>query len=181
MNPSNTTASCQTNSISWLIQAAVKLLPHIQAEQLIAKLVKEEYSSAIHSGTMKSEDLAVGMMNGGKFDEQKHLLLCEQLKIDSVFVRDVVGLSPGERALIANGIIVGPFDEEQTFIESDVELISRIVESRGASVIASQIDQWRAGSGNGSPSDLVMRTFALLSKHATSRKRRGIWLGDDRN
>ncbi|KAK6033739.1 UDP-glucose:Glycoprotein Glucosyltransferase [Ostertagia ostertagi] len=181
MNPSDTAASCTKNSISMLVQAAIKFLPHVQAKQFITKLVKEEYANSIRSGATKWEDLAVGGMDVDKFRKQMENLPCEQLEIDSVFVRDVLKLAPGKRAFIANGIIVGPFEEEEIIIESDVELIARIVESRGANVIASQIDEWKAGGDHGSPSDLVMRSFALISKYAIRRERTWITLGQEKH
>nr|CDJ88494.1 Hypothetical protein CBG16703 [Haemonchus contortus] len=180
MNPSNTTTHCKENKISFLVQAAVRLLPHTQARQFITKLVKEEFAKALLSETMSWSDLAVGGMNLDKFNEEKQLLLCEHLVYESIFVRDVVGLAPGERAFIANGIVIGPFDEQELIIESDVELIARIVESRGAHVIASYIDKWKGGYGDGLSSDLVMRSFALVSKHAVSQKRTIIKLGENK-
>ncbi|PIO72419.1 hypothetical protein TELCIR_05659 [Teladorsagia circumcincta] len=181
MNPSNTATSCDKNSISTLVRAAIEFLPHVHAKQFITKLVKEEYANAIRSGATKWEDLAVGGMDVDKFSKQLKNLPCEQLEMDSVFVRDVLKLAPGKRAFIANGIIVGPFEEQEIIIETDVELIARIVESRGANVIASQIDEWSSVSDHGSPSDLVMRSFALISKHAVRKERTWISLGQEKH
>lgn len=50
------------------------------------------------------------------------------------FVREVLGVSAGQRALIANGMVVGPFDEEEEIIDSDVELLEKIVDIQGAAV-----------------------------------------------
>ncbi|KAK5980218.1 hypothetical protein GCK32_012656, partial [Trichostrongylus colubriformis] len=181
MNPSNPTTLCEENSIPSLVNAAMRLLPHTQAKQFITKLVKEQFAKDLHSGAMKWEELAVGGMDVNKFENEKRLLNCEPLKFDGIFVRDVLKLSPGERAFIANGIIVGPFDEQETIIESDVELIARIVDSRGSSIIASQIDKWSADSGSDSPSDLVMQSFALVLKHGVNRKRTFVTLGKYKN
>ncbi|KAK5964500.1 UDP-Glucose Glycoprotein glucosylTransferase [Trichostrongylus colubriformis] len=181
MNPTNPTTLCEENSIPSLVNAAMRLLPHTQAKQFITKLVKENFANDLRNGATKWEDLAVGGMDVNKFENEKRLLNCEPLKFDGVFVRDVLKLSPGERAFIANGIIVGPFDEQETIIESDVELIARIVDSRGSSVIASQIDKWSADSGSDSPSDLVMQSFALVLKHGVNRKRTFVNLGKYKN
>ncbi|RCN41203.1 UDP-glucose:Glycoprotein Glucosyltransferase [Ancylostoma caninum] len=96
-----------------------------------------------------------------------------------IFVREVLGVSPGQRAFVANGLVVGPFGEEEEIIDSDVELVERIVETQGAGVIASHIDKWELKKEDGYSSDVVMRSFALLAKYAVSRKRTWIVLGED--
>uniref|UniRef100_A0A0N4XT99 UDP-glucose:glycoprotein glucosyltransferase (inferred by orthology to a D. melanogaster protein) n=1 Tax=Nippostrongylus brasiliensis TaxID=27835 RepID=A0A0N4XT99_NIPBR len=179
-NPSKQSGACE-KGISFLVHAATTILPHHQAKQLITKLVKEEFARALMSGEKRWEDLAVGGMDVDSFNKEMRLLSCDQLTKHSLFANDVLGLTPGARAFIANGVIIGPFDEQESIVQADFELIERIVESQGASVIASTFDKWEFDRSNGFSSDLVMRSFALVSKYASPRKRTWVEVGDDKH
>ncbi|VDM62368.1 unnamed protein product [Angiostrongylus costaricensis] len=159
MNPAGVCNACEENSVSLLVKAALKLLPHNQAKQLVTKLVKPEFADALQMGTKR--------------------------KYRSSFAREVVGLRSNQRAVVANGMIIGPFDEEDEIVEHDFALIEKVVESRGADVlfiqvIASHVDKWKPDK-DGATSDVVMRSFALVLKHAVQRKRTWIVLGDDKH
>ncbi|ETN86721.1 UDP-glucose:Glycoprotein Glucosyltransferase [Necator americanus] len=108
---------------------------------------------------------------------QRRCSLPSELNDDDAM--NVANILPGQRALVANGIIVGPFDEAEEFLASDIELLEKIVETRGAAVISSHIKNWNIRTENGFSSDVVMRSFALISKYAVSRKRTWIVLGEN--
>ncbi|KJH41331.1 UDP-glucose:Glycoprotein Glucosyltransferase [Dictyocaulus viviparus] len=181
MNPNNITNACDKNSISSLVQSAFRLLPRSQVKQLVTKLMKSEFADALRKGTKNLEDVAVGGMDLNKFDKERNFISCDDIKMESVFVREVIGFKSGQSGFVANGVIFGPFDEQSDdILESDVELIERIIESRGASVIVSFVDK-RKIDVDISPSDIVMRSFALVLKHAVMRKRIRVVLGSEKH
>lgn len=179
-NPVDEDVSCEKDSISSLVRAAITLLPHLQAKQLITKLVKEEFAGPLRAGTMKLEDIAVGGMNVADFNNKRRSG-CEEFKMESLFAREVLGLLPGERAFVANGMIIGPFENGESVTEADVEIIERIVDTRGAGIIASNFDKWELDKSDGLSSDLVLRSYALVSKYAASRKRTWVTFASDKH
>ena len=45
-----------------------------------------------------------------------------------------MGLSPGQNALIANGLVVGPLDEGEKLGDEDIGLLEKVLVARGAQV-----------------------------------------------
>ncbi|KAK6764196.1 hypothetical protein RB195_024495 [Necator americanus] len=177
VNPTSEDRSCQANSMSSLVHAALKLLPHNFAKQFITNLIKLK---GVDHSDIPNLDGFIGEETIWKhFNKERMILGCDQIKKDSFFIQNVANILPGQRALVANGIIVGPFDEAEEFLASDIELLEKIVETRGAAVISSHIKNWNIRTENGFSSDVVMRSFALISKYAVSRKRTWIVLGEN--
>ncbi|PAV88980.1 hypothetical protein WR25_14939 [Diploscapter pachys] len=179
MNPADETQACKPNSITNLIHAAFRLLPRNQAKQFVTKLVKEENVKSFEESKLNIEDLAVGGMNVERFNKEKKQLNCDRIKMEAKFAQDILKLKPSERAIVANGLIVGPLSAEERFIETDFALLDKMLEARGAAQVANHVDKWEIEKNEEKASDMVLRSMALVGKHAVSKKRTWIDLQGD--
>uniref|UniRef100_A0A914RZ37 UDP-glucose:glycoprotein glucosyltransferase thioredoxin-like domain-containing protein n=1 Tax=Parascaris equorum TaxID=6256 RepID=A0A914RZ37_PAREQ len=121
-------------SISMLMNAAARLLPPTQAKQFITKLVKEEIASKLIDRSIKVEDIAVNGMDVEFFRKELKQLTADEIVADAKFAEKALNLQPAERAVVANGLLVGPLLEEEIFEESDVQLLEKLMLSRNAEV-----------------------------------------------
>ncbi|CAD6189361.1 unnamed protein product [Caenorhabditis auriculariae] len=181
MNPADEKKTCEGNSISSYVQAAFRLLPTSQAKALVSKLVKEEFARDFISGKLKFEEIAVGGMNIERFLKEKKLFTCDRIQMESKYLTEVVGLEIGQRAVIANGMIIGPLESGEGMDDSDFKLLEKLLISRGSETLAKHIDKWEVEKENGKSSDLVLSSFTLVGKYANAKKRTWVVLKNDKN
>uniref|UniRef100_F1KR85 UDP-glucose:glycoprotein glucosyltransferase 1 n=1 Tax=Ascaris suum TaxID=6253 RepID=F1KR85_ASCSU len=179
-NPKHVEEASRPSSISMLINAAARLLPPAQAKQFITKLVKEEIASKLIDKSIKLEDIAVNGMDVEFFRKELKQLTADEVVADAKFAEKALNLQPGERAVVANGLLVGPLLEEEIFEESDVQLLEKLMLSRNAKVIASFIDKWQIGKESGQSSDIVARVAALVGANEAKKKRFWVGLHDEK-
>uniref|UniRef100_A0A914ZER9 UDP-glucose:glycoprotein glucosyltransferase 1 n=3 Tax=Parascaris TaxID=6254 RepID=A0A914ZER9_PARUN len=179
-NPKDVEEASRPNSISMLMNAAARLLPPTQAKQFITKLVKEEIASKLIDRSIKVEDIAVNGMDVEFFRKELKQLTADEIVADAKFAEKALNLQPAERAVVANGLLVGPLLEEEIFEESDVQLLEKLMLSRNAEVIASFIDKWQIGKGSGQSSDIVARVAALVGANEAKKKRFWVKLQDEK-
>ncbi|GMT33941.1 hypothetical protein PFISCL1PPCAC_25238 [Pristionchus fissidentatus] len=174
LNPSGSSSSsaCKSSSISFLVHAALRTLPVEKAKLFVPKLLKEENVAKLSDGSLKLEELAVQGMDVDAFLREKKLLDCERVKTESSYARDVLGLSAGQRALIVNGLVIGPLSDGETMGDEDIGLMEKLIVARGAQTIAKNVDDvWKIQRRHGKASDAVMRASSLIGKYAAARKR----------
>uniref|UniRef100_A0A4W6FY48 UDP-glucose ceramide glucosyltransferase-like 1 n=1 Tax=Lates calcarifer TaxID=8187 RepID=A0A4W6FY48_LATCA len=118
--------------------------------EFVQKLLKEESSQLL---PVKGYEFIIGC--------QTDLLtgLLDFIRSQQLFCRDVLKLSPGERAVISNGRILGPFEEKEEFTVEDFHLLEKITLS---------------GSIKKDASDLVMKVDALLTAAPKGEVRRDV-------
>ncbi|VEL07960.1 unnamed protein product [Protopolystoma xenopodis] len=96
----------------------------------------------------------------------KKLRLEDFVPLHSAFSTRVLGLKPGQRALVINGRILGPLGPEESFSTGDFRLAEQITLSGGArsiSVLLSRLSKSETGaSGHPELSELTYRVHALL-------------------
>lgn len=85
------------------LQGALWALTEMQAKQFVTKLAKEEFAVPFTKGDMTIDDLAVHEMNVDKFKKELAMMEPEFLNMDSSYCRRVLGLEPGQRAIVING------------------------------------------------------------------------------
>ncbi|CAJ0583195.1 unnamed protein product, partial [Mesorhabditis spiculigera] len=175
-NPEDLDQACRADSVSSKIFAALRLLPHNQAKQMITKFVKEE-----NQGTTIA-DLAVGGMDVEKFEKDRALLpLCDHIKMYQNFVNEVAGISAGNAAIIANGVIIGPLENDEALSEDDVVLLEKLLVAKGAKTVASHISNWELDKTKGKASNLVLRMYSLIGRSSSTQKRTWVVLSDDKH
>ncbi|GMT03040.1 hypothetical protein PENTCL1PPCAC_25214, partial [Pristionchus entomophagus] len=182
LNPSDVSSACRPSSISFLVHAALRTLPVEKAKLFVPKLLKEENVVRLADGSATLEELAVGGMDVAAFLKEKTLFDCERIKMESSFAREVVGLAGGDRALVVNGLVIGPLAEGETMGDEDMGLVEKLVVGRGAQTITKYVDdKWKIQRRHGKASDMVLRASSLIGKYAAARKRVTVTLPSEKH
>ncbi|XP_015244179.1 PREDICTED: UDP-glucose:glycoprotein glucosyltransferase 2-like isoform X1 [Cyprinodon variegatus] len=145
------------------------------ASEFAQKLLKEESSQLLHQET-KIKDLVMQGMDLDAFEKKFNTLELDFIRSQQMFCQDVLKLRPGQRAVISNGRILGPFEEHEEFTAEDFNLLERITLSGSAEKVKAKVKQM--GMKPKQASDLVMKVDALLSAVPKGEVRRDISFKD---
>lgn len=58
----------------------------------------------------------------------------DEIVAGAKFSQRILGLKPGQLALVVNGLLIGPLEEGEVFDVADMELIDKLVLLRGGKV-----------------------------------------------
>uniref|UniRef100_A0A7N8YFD6 UDP-glucose ceramide glucosyltransferase-like 1 n=1 Tax=Mastacembelus armatus TaxID=205130 RepID=A0A7N8YFD6_9TELE len=141
------------------------------AIEFVQKLLKEESSQLLQHGTKMKELLMQGMDVDG-FEKKFNTLEVDFIHSQQLFCRDVLKMSPGQRAVISNGRILGPFEEQEEFTVDDFHLLEKITLSGSTEKVKANIKQM--GMKPKHASDLVMKVDALLTAAPKGEVRRDV-------
>ncbi|CAG2065538.1 unnamed protein product, partial [Timema podura] len=125
VNPRHNSGSQLLNQ---LVLAALETLPPNQASHYISTiLASDTLSQAINSGEKEPQDVIVQGV-----DLSNLTLVWQQFKSDlttlnthQTYSRTVLNLSPGARAVVTNGRVLGPLDAGERFTTDDFSLLER--------------------------------------------------------
>uniref|UniRef100_A0A665U6T4 UDP-glucose ceramide glucosyltransferase-like 1 n=1 Tax=Echeneis naucrates TaxID=173247 RepID=A0A665U6T4_ECHNA len=171
-NPS-TNPSAGTSRVARAIWAAMQTQSANNAKNFITKMAKEETATALQKGVDIGE-FAVGGMDVSLFKDAYDGLKFDFLLSHTSYCRDVLKLKKGQRAVISNGRIIGPLEEDEVFNQDDFLLLESIILKTSGERIKSKIQvSIRA-------SDLVMKVDALLSSQHKGETRVEYDFADDR-
>uniref|UniRef100_A0A4W6ECH1 UDP-glucose ceramide glucosyltransferase-like 1 n=1 Tax=Lates calcarifer TaxID=8187 RepID=A0A4W6ECH1_LATCA len=163
-NPSDAPSSMQTQSAN-------------NAKNFITKMAKEETAAALQKGVDIGE-FAVGGMDVSLFKSAYEGPKFDFLLSHAAYCRDVLKLKRGQRAVISNGRIIGPLEEEEVFNQDDFLLLESIILKTSGERIKSKVQQF--GIEEDRASDLVMKVDALLSSQPKGEARVEYDFADDR-
>ncbi|XP_037645930.1 UDP-glucose:glycoprotein glucosyltransferase 2 isoform X5 [Sebastes umbrosus] len=141
------------------------------AGEFVQKLLKEESGQLLQQGT-KIKDLLMQGMDGDAFEKKFNTLEVDFIRSQQLFCRDVLKLSPGQRAVISNGRILGPFEEQEEFTVEDFQLLEKITLSGSAEKVKAKVKLM--GMKPKHASDLVMKVDALLTAAPKGEVRRDV-------
>uniref|UniRef100_A0A673BY12 UDP-glucose glycoprotein glucosyltransferase 2 n=1 Tax=Sphaeramia orbicularis TaxID=375764 RepID=A0A673BY12_9TELE len=141
------------------------------AAEFVLKLVKEESSQLLQQGTKMKELLLKGM-DEDAFEKKFNTLEVDFIRSQQLFCRNVLKLSPGQRAVISNGRILGLFDEQEEFTVEDFHLLEKITLSSSAEKVRAKVQQM--GIKPKHTSDLIMKVDALLTAAPKGEVRRDV-------
>ncbi|KAJ8389769.1 hypothetical protein AAFF_G00114750 [Aldrovandia affinis] len=144
----------------------------------VQKLLKEETVELVQRGT-KIKDLLLQGMNQDSFEKKFNTLELGFLHSQQLFCREVLKLQAGQRAVVSNGRILGPFEEEEEFGSEDFHLLEKITLSTSATKVKAQIKQM--GAQGRQASDLVMKVDALLTAAPKGEPRRDVRFSKDKH
>uniref|UniRef100_A0A8C4EH43 UDP-glucose ceramide glucosyltransferase-like 1 n=1 Tax=Dicentrarchus labrax TaxID=13489 RepID=A0A8C4EH43_DICLA len=172
--------STETSHVARAIWAAMQTQSANNAKNFITKMAKEETATALEKGVDIGE-FAVGVRGG-----RTASLFCEAYegpKFDfllshTAYCRDVLKLKKGQKAVISNGRIIGPLEEEEVFNQDDFLLLESIILKTSGERIKSKVQQF--GTEEDRASDLVMKVDALLSSQPKGEARVEYDFADDR-
>uniref|UniRef100_A0A914V212 UDP-glucose:glycoprotein glucosyltransferase 1 n=1 Tax=Plectus sambesii TaxID=2011161 RepID=A0A914V212_9BILA len=178
-NPTNTEKDAKDTVITKLVHGGLKLLTDTMSKQFVTKLVKEENFVDLQKGKLSLEELAVNGMDVATFKKELNLLSDEFLKIHSRYATRTLELLPGQRAIVANGLVIGPLDDGERFESEDFSLLEKYVAARSGNVVAQHVDKWEVDKRHDKSSDVVLRASALVSDDPVKKKRQWIILQND--
>ncbi|KAL4635767.1 UDP-glucose:glycoprotein glucosyltransferase 2 [Arapaima gigas] len=141
----------------------------------VQKILKEENAKLLAQGT-KIRDLLVQGMDSDAFEKKHNTLGVEFLRSQHLFCQDVLKLAPGQQAVVVNGRILGPFEEE--FEPEDFHLLEKITLSTSVEKIKGKIKLM--GLKAKQASDLVMKVHALLTAAPKVESRREVKFSKDK-
>ncbi|XP_068184854.1 UDP-glucose:glycoprotein glucosyltransferase 2 [Antennarius striatus] len=143
------------------------------AAEFVLKLLKEKISQHLEKGT-KMKDLLIEGMDKDAFEKKFNTLEMDFIRSQQLFCREALKLHPGQRAVISNGRILGPFEEQEEFTVEDFHLLEKITLSASAKKVKDKVKQM--GIKSKLASDLVMKVDALLSAAPKGEVRRDVQL-----
>ncbi|XP_043850878.1 UDP-glucose:glycoprotein glucosyltransferase 2 [Dromiciops gliroides] len=155
--------------ISRGILAAFLTQENSYLRSFLNKLAKEESAKALYTGVKIKTFLLPGMAENA-FIKKYNTLGMNVFETHKLFCQEVLKLLPGERALISNGRILGPLDENY-FDAEDFQLLEKITLINSAKIKAI-IKDIEINPKRGS--DLVMKVDALLSSIPKSESRHDV-------
>ncbi|XP_041663125.1 UDP-glucose:glycoprotein glucosyltransferase 2 [Cheilinus undulatus] len=141
------------------------------AAEFVQKLLKEESSLLLKQGT-KMKDLLMQGMDSDAFEKKFNTMEVDFIHSHQLFCREVLKLRPGQRAVISNGRILGPFEELEEFSVEDFLLLEKITLSGAAEKVKAKVKQM--GLKPKHASDLVMKVDALLTAAPKGETRREV-------
>nr|VZI33038.1 unnamed protein product [Spirometra erinaceieuropaei] len=108
--------------------------------------------------------LSVGGLEDSKFlDAFSKLDFERTMALHAAFSRKVLHLSPGQRAVIINGRVYGPLEENESFVEEDLWLAEHLSKSAGTEGLAGALQKILPPSTSTSRiSELVWRVSSVL-------------------
>uniref|UniRef100_A0A8D3BSA1 UDP-glucose glycoprotein glucosyltransferase 2 n=1 Tax=Scophthalmus maximus TaxID=52904 RepID=A0A8D3BSA1_SCOMX len=125
--------------------------------EFVQKLLREESSQLLQC--------IFGKIGGMLFNT----LEVDFIRSQQLFSRDVMKLRPGDRAVISNGRILGPFEEHEEFTVEDFHLLEKITQGGSAEKVKAKVKEMEMNA-----SDLVMKVDALLSAAPKGEVRRDV-------
>ncbi|XP_051938490.1 UDP-glucose:glycoprotein glucosyltransferase 2 isoform X2 [Hippocampus zosterae] len=169
-NPSGRPSEDNT-AVYRAIWASILTQKNKSAVEFVQKLAKEESYQVLLQGT-KMKDLLLQGMNTDAFEKKFNTLEVDFIRSQQLFCRDVLKLSPGQRAVISNGRILGPLDEQEEFTAEDFQLLDKITRSSSAEKVKAQVKLMGMKPKHGS--NLVMKVDALLAAAPKAEIRRDV-------
>ncbi|XP_063744552.1 UDP-glucose:glycoprotein glucosyltransferase 2 isoform X5 [Eleginops maclovinus] len=141
------------------------------AAEFVQKLLREESSQLLRQGT-KIKDLVTQGMDVNAMEKKFNTLEVDFIRSQQLFCRDVLKLSPGQGAVISNGRILGPSEEQDEFTVEDFQLLQKITLGGSAEKVKDKVKVMRLKPKHAS--DLVMKVDALLTAAPKGEVRRDV-------
>uniref|UniRef100_A0A8C3TC04 UDP-glucose glycoprotein glucosyltransferase 2 n=1 Tax=Chelydra serpentina TaxID=8475 RepID=A0A8C3TC04_CHESE len=93
-------------------------------KSFLSKIAKEETAKALATGT-KIKKLLVPGMDDSTFEKKYSTLGVDIIQTHQMFCQEVLKLLPGQMAVVSNGRVLGPLDENEFYTE-DFHLLEKI-------------------------------------------------------
>uniref|UniRef100_A0A8C7WFV9 UDP-glucose ceramide glucosyltransferase-like 1 n=1 Tax=Oncorhynchus mykiss TaxID=8022 RepID=A0A8C7WFV9_ONCMY len=165
-NPSGGAPSEDSTVLYRAVWAALLTQKNKAAVEFVQKILKEE---TLGLTLLVFHLFSLGGMDADAFEKKFNTMEVDFILSQQLFCRDVLKLHTGQRAVVSNGRILGPFEDEEEFNVEDFHLLEKITLSTTAEKVKARIKQM--GTEDRS-SDLVMKVDALLAAAPKGEGRR---------
>uniref|UniRef100_A0A674F3B3 UDP-glucose ceramide glucosyltransferase-like 1 n=1 Tax=Salmo trutta TaxID=8032 RepID=A0A674F3B3_SALTR len=166
-NPSGGVPSEDSTVLYRAVWAALLTQKNKAAVEFVQKILKEE---TLGLTLLVFHLFSLGGMNADAFEKKFNTMEVDFIRSQQLFCRDVLKLHTGQRAVVSNGRILGPFEDEEEFNVEDFHLLEKITLSTTAEKVKARIKQM--GIKGKQASDLVMKVDALLAAAPKGEGRR---------
>ncbi|XP_054652260.1 UDP-glucose:glycoprotein glucosyltransferase 1 isoform X2 [Dunckerocampus dactyliophorus] len=170
--------SAESSRVTRAVWAAMQTQSANNAKNFITKMAKDETAAALDKGADITE-FAVGGMDVSLFKSAYESPKFDFLLSHAAYCRDVLKLQKGQRAVISNGRVIGPLEEDEVFNQDDFLLLESIILKTSGERIKSKVQQF--GIEEDRASDLVMKVDSLLSSQPKGEARIEYGFADDRH
>uniref|UniRef100_T1J9H3 UDP-glucose:glycoprotein glucosyltransferase n=1 Tax=Strigamia maritima TaxID=126957 RepID=T1J9H3_STRMM len=160
-----------TNFMSKIIETAITHLNKSISRAFIDKILTPVNADAILTKKKTVLDFLVKGMDGPTFKTQLDVLSDEFLQIHRFYTKQVLNIKPGMRAVITNGKILGPIEDDEVFGVTDLNLLEKFSLSMYGEKLRKTFQDINEQGELDSISDLAMRTTALLLSRTNERQR----------
>ncbi|CAL7942835.1 unnamed protein product [Xylocopa violacea] len=167
-----------TADINRIVLAALNGLSVEKSVRFVRNVIKEDVASVIISGKFHIEEEAVR--------ERLRDQQADELSVHRQYVKTVLGLERGTRAIVCNGRVIGPLDDGEEFTSEDFSLLERFSRSTYDDKLFKRLikgqlleddDEYEK---NEITDDMIMKITSLLASHPQTRSRFRIrFHGDD--
>uniref|UniRef100_A0A8C7JBA3 UDP-glucose ceramide glucosyltransferase-like 1 n=1 Tax=Oncorhynchus kisutch TaxID=8019 RepID=A0A8C7JBA3_ONCKI len=165
-NPSGGAPSEDSTVLYRAVWAALLTQKNKAAVEFVQKILKEE---TLGLTLLVFHLFSLGGMDADAFEKKFNTMEVDFIRSQQLFCRDVLKLHTGQRAVVSNGRILGPFEDEEEFNVEDFHLLEKITLSTTAEKVKARIKQM----GTEDVSDVsVMKVDALLAAAPKGEGRR---------
>jgi len=150
---------------------AITKLDSVHAVKFITKILRESVYLSIQSGAklfsevLKEQDIPNLDEEINNFDIKSLLAAHRSFLSTHTPFKD-----PSHVGLVANGWVIGPFESDESFIDSDFSLMERFVVKQGLKSVKMLVNKWDLAQSE----DKIFMISALLGKYASDEKRQSI-------
>ncbi|XP_077988302.1 UDP-glucose:glycoprotein glucosyltransferase 1-like isoform X2 [Glandiceps talaboti] len=164
-----------THWLAKAVNAALKTQNRNYAKNFIVKMLKDENIVAIEKGEKTLEDLTVHGMDVTAFNDAYAKSTVKFIQSHQYFSQFVLNVAPGQRAVLTNGKIFGPFKSDEEFLLEDFNLVEKFVTGVAAESIQKTVNSLKLSrEEEDGLSDLVMKIDALLTASPQSEERKDV-------
>lgn len=160
------------------IAYALKNLNSAQAFTFVKRILKEKTYSELKSGkrSLNEIDFKDLDLDQSFADKIKEFDIDTVIREHQTFLQARTPFkSSDHRGLIVNGWVLGPFDDNETFLDSDFSLLENFISKIGLKQIKELINKWKSAgtlpSSDQSLDDKILRVCAIIGKYSSNEKR----------
>ncbi|XP_076685306.1 UDP-glucose-glycoprotein glucosyltransferase isoform X3 [Andrena cerasifolii] len=165
--------------INRIALAALNSLPVDKALRFIRHIITEDIANVIANGNFDIEEEVV---------RESLKRAADELPLHRHYVKTVLNLEKGSRAIICNGRLIGPLDNDEEFTSDDFSVLERFSQSSYGDKLFKKLikghllddDDDEYAEQNEITDDMIMKITSLLVSHPQTRRRFDVpFHGDD--
>lgn len=149
----------ENNSIAKAISYAMDKLNSEQATKFIKIILRENNYQSLKSGKKEYSEILLEF----NIEDLNRIItdydISERISKNEIFLKNHTPFTTGDSiGLVANGWILGPFDETENFIDSDFSLLERFILKLSLKSVKNLVTKWNLES----PDDKILMISCLL-------------------